>query len=133
MVVQTSCEAIVICPGGPRAPLLYFLYGPALQLFPMVCRLILGPYVMSPFMFPTYLLSQVASSRFPFPLLKPSWLPSWDSTGVGSYPHIPLNPRPCPGPWPKTGLYGLAGGYQLYGPIGPCKPLNIPLGPLFPT
>ena len=85
---------------GPTGPLIMF----PLWSRPMVVSIgFLGYYGAlcdEPFYYAYYyLLSQVASSRFPFPLLIPSWLPSWESTGVGNLPLflITLNTPPLPG------------------------------------
>ena len=72
--------------------------------FQLVSRLIMGPYVMCPLCrLLISCLSQVASSGSPCPILDPQLAPQLGIKGVGSYPHIPLIPRPCPGPGLKQG------------------------------
>ena len=71
--------------GAHGPPYYIFLMDPPFSRFLGFLRPIKGPYVMCPSFMPVkYLLSQVASSGSPSPHLNPSWLPSWDSKGVGA-------------------------------------------------
>ena len=107
-----------VFPGGPRAPLIHgFRYGPAHKISH-------GLRSHKGYSLLICCSAKWQHSKFPSPLFqKPSWLPSWASLGVGSYPlHslITLIPARVPGlnlAWPP--LQGVSAVGPILGPLNP--------------